>query len=310
MMMLTHEVGTHVAYKQMVPDAEAAKKDLFRGIIVNVVAIAILFTVTLIEPTILVPVLTSFGLQMAVFLLHGLPYSSEKYYDLSGSATHFCVVAISLTTCPAGASAQQVLFGLLSTVWLVRLGTFLYLRILRDGRDERFTEMKKVPLRFMGAWTIQSLWVVMVQMPVILITRVPDSATPASYAVNGFLMLVWIGAFLIEATADVQKSEFRQNPENRNKFIASGLWAHAQHPNYFGEIMMWVAAAAAASVFGVATGQPKMHYAWLSPLITCLLLLKVSGVPMLRAANEKKWGTDPGYQHYLQTTNLLVPWPC
>ena len=305
--MATGEAGRHVAHMEMVP---ANKKDLVRSIMLNVVAIAILFAVTRIEQTIWVPVLASIAVQMTVFLLHGLPYSSEKYYDLSGSATHFCVVAVSMTTCPAGASAQQVLFGLLSTVWLVRLGTFLYLRILRDGRDERFTEMKKLPLRFMAAWTIQSLWVVLVQMPVILITRVPDSSTPASYAVSGLLMLVWMCAFLLEASADVQKSEFRQNPENRNKFIASGLWARAQHPNYFGEIMMWVAAAAATSVFGIATGEPKMHYAWLSPLITCLLLLKVSGVPMLRAANEKKWGTHPGYQHYLRTTNLLVPWPC
>jgi hypothetical protein len=95
----------------------------------------------------------------------------EKYYDLSGSATHLAVVLVSVTRCPGGASSQQVLFALLSVVWMVRLGTFLYLRILRDGRDPRFDEMKKVPLRFLGAWMLQALWVVLVQMPIILISR-------------------------------------------------------------------------------------------------------------------------------------------
>jgi len=36
------------------------------------------------------------GMQWGVYLINGLPFNSEKYYDLSGSATHFAVVAASL----------------------------------------------------------------------------------------------------------------------------------------------------------------------------------------------------------------------
>ena len=36
------------------------------------------------------------SIQFFVFIVHGYPFSSEKYYDLSGSFTHFAVVMASL----------------------------------------------------------------------------------------------------------------------------------------------------------------------------------------------------------------------
>lgn len=291
-------------------DAAAAyKKNVVRGVISNSLAILVLWGVSCISPFVVLPVLVAVGIQLAVFALHGLPYLSEKYYDLSGSATHFVVVAVSVARCPGGASAQQVIFGLLSTVWMVRLGTFLYLRILRDGRDPRFDEMKKVPLRFLGAWMLQACWVVLVQIPVILVSSIEDTTPVAAYGVNAALLAGWLCAFLLESMADVQKFEFRQNPDNRHRFITTGLWRLARHPNYAGEIAMWTAAAAAVSVVGIFTANPTMHFAWLSPIFTTVLLLKVSGVPMVTAAGEKKWGSDPEYQEYMQTTPLLIPWP-
>ena len=138
-------------------DDEAArnKKNLIRGVVTNISGAAILYGVSTIKQGMWLSVVVALGIQYAVFFCHGLPYNSEKYYDLSGSFTHFAVVAASLVTTPGGASARQVLFGLLSTVWMVRLGTFLYIRILRDGRDHRFEQVKKVWLRFLGAWTLQ-----------------------------------------------------------------------------------------------------------------------------------------------------------
>ena len=72
---------------------------------------------------------------------------------------------------------------------------------------------------------------------------------------------------------------------------------------------MWTMAAAAVSGVGVSTGQYKLLFALLSPLFTTLLLLKVSGVPLVTAAGEKKWGSDPEYQRYMQETPMLLPWP-
>ena len=94
-------------------------------------------------------------IQAVVFLLHGLPYRSEKYYDLSGSMTHFAVAASSLCAVARLRSPRQMLSACFSMVWMVRLGTFLFLRISRDGKDGRFDAIKTCWLSFLGAWTIQ-----------------------------------------------------------------------------------------------------------------------------------------------------------
>mmetsp|Transcript_38235 Transcript_38235/g.63227 ORF Transcript_38235/g.63227 Transcript_38235/m.63227 type:complete len:315 (+) Transcript_38235:224-1168(+) len=289
-------------------DASRYRKNVVRGIITNTLALLILYAITCISSHVVLPVSMAIGIQLIFFFFHGLPFTSERYYDLSGSLTHFAVVAISLVTCPDGPSPQQTLFGLLSVVWMVRLGTFLYLRILRDGRDPRFDELKKVKVRFLGAWTIQAVWVCLVQMPIILISSAKDTAPTGCYQINSVWLLVWLASFVFEAVADVQKFEFRSVAANRHAFITTGLWKYSRQPNYFGEIMMWTAAAGAVSTFGAWIGNNKMHFAWLSPVITIVLLLKVSGVPMLAKASEKKWGTNPEWLNYVKNTSLLVPW--
>jgi len=54
------------------------------------------------------------------------------------------------------------MIALASVIWMVRLGSFLFLRIEKDGKDGRFDHLKKNWLSFMGAWTIQALWVVLI----------------------------------------------------------------------------------------------------------------------------------------------------
>lgn len=97
-------------------------------------------------------VFLSVGIQVSVFLLHGLPNKSEEFYDLSGSATHFALVAASVYG--DGRSKRQVLSALFSVVWMTRLGTFLYMRIAKDGKDERFDPIKPNWFSFLGAWML------------------------------------------------------------------------------------------------------------------------------------------------------------
>merc|ERR1712066_182859 len=105
---------------------------------------------------------------------------------------------------------------------------------------------------------------------------------------------IWAIGMLFEVIADYQKSVFKNDPKNEGKFITSGLWSISRHPNYFGEITMWIGICLSGSTcFEGATWM-----AWLSPLTTFLLLTKVSGVPMLEKQGEARWGSDPAYQWY------------
>jgi steroid 5-alpha reductase family enzyme len=123
------------------------------------------------------------------------------------------------------------------------------------------------------------------------------------FALVGFL--TWVLGFGIEVIADQQKSKFRAEPHNAGKFINTGLWSWSRHPNYFGEIVLWIGVALIA--VPVLSG-----WQWLtmiSPIFVVILLTRVSGLPMLEKRADEKWGGQPDYEDYKNKTSILIPLP-
>jgi steroid 5-alpha reductase family enzyme len=175
---------------------------------------------------------------VAVFAFHGLPCRSEKFYDLSGSLTHFALVAACLlreASLGDPRSPRQLAMALLSVVWLTRLGTFLFTRIARDGKDGRFDAIKPNWLSFLGAWNLQAAWCVLTQLPVLLVNTKAYGTAPLS-VVDGVALGLWCLGFAFECSADLEKFTFRGKPENKGKFITEGVWRYCRHPNYFGKL--------------------------------------------------------------------------
>lgn len=223
---------------------------------------------------------------------------TEHYFDFTGSLTYVTLVVTALVLSGA-ADARALLLGALVVVWAGRLGSFLFARIRRDGRDGRFDALKPNPLRFLLTWTLQGLWVVLTLAPALAaITTVQPRPLDVSAAIG---LAVWAIGFGIEVVADRQKREFRRQPGNRDRFITTGLWAWSRHPNYFGEITLWTGVALlAAPVLG-----GWQYVTLVSPLFVYLLLTRVSGIPLLEARAEKRWGGDPAYRAYRDRTPPL-----
>ena len=120
---------------------------------------------------------------------------------------------------------------------------------------------------------------------------------PITYA---GIILFLIG-FGIEIIADNQKTVFRTNEANKNKFITSGLWSKSRHPNYFGEVLLWFAIA----LISLSSLEGLQLITLISPLFTYVLLVYVSGVRMLEDMNDKKWGNDQDYINYKKNTPML-----
>ena len=123
-------------------------------------------------------------------------------------------------------------------------------------------------------------------------------------------LAVWIGGFLFETTADVQKYVFKQNPKNKGRYIDAGLWSLSRHPNYFGEICMWmgvsgVCLSMASSPGGIGAG--IIIGAVVSPIFVTFLITRVSGVPILERTADERWGAEAEYQAYKRKTPLLIP---
>lgn len=243
----------------------------------------------------------TFGIQWGFFLLHGWPQRSEKLYDASGSLTHLALV-FDAVTLAANRAPRQTVNGLLAVIWCTRLGTFLFNRIARDSKDDRFTELKKNFFSFSIAWNMQVAWVFLLELPILICNA--NSNQPALGWPDGLGWGLWGIGFLLQCVADAEKFSFRSDPANRNKFITTGTWRYSRHPNYFGEMLMW----AGISCSCAASFQDWQWLGLVSPFFDAFLLLCVSGVPLLEKAGEEKWGHDPAYRHYMQNTSCIVPW--
>ncbi|MFP4346374.1 MAG: DUF1295 domain-containing protein [Anaerolineales bacterium] len=234
---------------------------------------------------------------IVAYLLH-----TEIFYDLIGSITYISVTIMAVVLSPV-VDGRSILLLILVVIWAGRLGTFLFRRILRVGKDARFDEIKVSFIRFLNTWTLQGLWVTLTLAAALAAITTPTRKELGLCALSG--TLIWVFGFAIEVTADAQKSRFRMKPENEGQFIDSGLWSWSRHPNYFGEIVLWIGVA----IIALPVLRGWQWVTLISPVFVALLLTKVSGVPLLEKRADEKWGAQEDYEAYKERTPVLIPRP-
>lgn len=241
----------------------------------------------------------AFLIQWLVFIPAYL-MQTEKFFDLTGGITYISVVIIAVLF-STNVDGRSILLAALVMIWAIRLGSFLFGRIKKAGKDDRFDEIKPSLIRFLNVWTIQGLWVTFTMAAALVAITTTTRKELDVFAIIGFLL--WVFGFAIEIVADSQKSRFNANPDNKGKFIQTGLWSRSRHPNYFGEIILWVGVA----VIALPVLQGWQWAAMISPVFVTLLLTRVSGVPLLEKKADKKWGGQEDYESYKKRTPVLIP---
>ena len=245
------------------------------------------------------------------FIIHWLVFipsyffKTEKFYDITGTVAY---ISILLTTAylinlvnDEGILLRSIISIIFVMIWAIRLGIFLFKRVIKVGEDKRFEHAKKSFSKFLMFFNISALWVFLTIVNVLtMIINNSDSVTDLFFIIG--LTIVIIG-FIIEVVADMQKRKFRTNISNKGQFISSGLWSISRHPNYFGEMMIWV---------GMSFATIPILIGWqfitlISPIFVIFLLTKVSGINLLEASANDKWGADKNYQDYRDKTSVLIP---
>ena len=241
-------------------------------------------------------ILYIFLIQWVLFIPAYL-FKTEKFYDLAGSSTY--IFAVSYILYDSSENLTNLILGTAIICWAVRLGSFLFFRIKKAGEDKRFKEIKQSPTRFFLAWSLQGMWV-----SVCSLCALTALSTENGVVLNGYLYLgfgLFLTGFLIEIIADKQKSKFRSNLDNKDKFINTGLWSKSRHPNYLGEIILWLG----ISIMSISSLSGLQYLTLVSPLFTYLLLVYVSGVRLLEESGNKKWGHLNSYKEYVKNTPVL-----
>jgi steroid 5-alpha reductase family enzyme len=225
---------------------------------------------------------------------------TEKYYDLTGSLTYISMTLLAVLL-SQHVDARSILLLVLIMIWAGRLGSFLFLRIKKAGKDGRFDTLKTSFVRFLTAWTTQGLWVTFTSAAAW--TAITTTTRKPLGVFTIFGLLIWVFGFSFEVIADTQKSRFRVDPGNQGKFIQSGLWSLSRHPNYFGEIVLWIGVA-------IITLPVLRGWQWvtlISPVFVTILLTRISGIPLLEKRSDEKWGGQADYEAYKERTPVLIP---
>lgn len=241
----------------------------------------------------------AYVIQWAAFI-PAYKFQTEKFFDITGSITYITLVVIAILLSP-DVDARSILLATLVIVWAIRLGSFLFRRIQKAGKDDRFDEIKPSFFRFLNVWTIQGLWVTFTVVAALTAITTTVRKELDAFAIVG--LLIWVFGLGFEAIADSQKSRFNADLNNKGKFIRTGLWSRSRHPNYFGEIVLWIGIA----VIAVPVLQGWQWVAMISPIFVTLLLTRVSGIPLLEKKADKKWGGQEDYESYKKNTPVLIP---
>ena len=244
---------------------------------------------------------------LLAFLIHWLffipayLFKTEKFFDLTGSLTYISImVYVVYTKNNLQEQLGSIILASLVILWAVRLGSFLFLRIKKAGEDKRFREIKTSFARFFLLWTISGMWVSFCSMCALTAIASNDGVVVNNIFYIG--LVTFIIGLSIEIIADSQKTKFRKDPKNKDKFINEGLWAKSRHPNYVGEITLW----AGVAIMSFSSLEGWQYISLISPIFTYLLLVYVSGVPQLTASGQKKWGHLESYQEYIKNTPTLI----
>ena len=246
---------------------------------------------------------------LLAYVIHWIAYipayifQTEKFYDLTGSVTYLSVVWFVFLSTYQSISLNfgNLILVLLISIWTIRLGLFLFMRIHKAGEDKRFRTIKTSASQFFMTFTISGLWVTLCSMCALVAISSPEGLVMNALTYIGIILFI-IG-FGIEIVADNQKTAFRSIEANKDSFITSGLWSKSRHPNYFGEVLLWFAIA----VISFSSLEGLQLITLISPVFTYILLVYVSGVRMLEDMNDKKWADDENYKSYKENTPMLFP---
>ncbi len=238
------------------------------------------------------------GLQVFFFLI-AYAFKTDKVTDLAYGISFF--ITLWLVFLSSTFSFGKLLFVLAVTIWGMRLATYLFIRILKIDKDKRFDAIRKDFWDFFKFWMFQAISIWVILFPYIWVVNQPVVEIKSLVY---FGLFVWFIGLVVETVADWQKFQFKNNPENKGKWVNLGLWKYSRHPNYFGEILCWLGLYIA--VFPYLSGWEYLTI--ISPIYITYLLVFVSGIPILEKRYDPKYAGNSKYQQYKSTTSVLIPW--
>lgn len=195
---------------------------------------------------------------------------------------------------------RGILVSILVSIWGLRLTLHIYNRNKGKAEDYRYQAWRKewgdwfYIRSYFQVYLLQGFFLFLIVLPVLLVNNTKKYELGL---LDGFGIAIWVIGFYFETLGDLQLAKFIKNSANKGKFIQSGLWAYSRHPNYFGEVTLWW------GLWLITLSIPNAWFGIISPITITILIIKVSGIPML----EKKMAENPDFAEYKRRVSAFFP---
>ncbi len=236
-----------------------------------------------------------------LFFLYAAFKKTDKVTDLSYGLTFIFASIFIYVLNIQYLSLFKTILVILISIWGLRLAIYLFIRILKTGKDKRFDGVREDFKRFASFWILQAISIFIILLPTIYILISKEDMSLNWISDIG--LIIAIMGILIEGVADSQKFVFKNKEQNKGKWISTGLWKYSRHPNYLGEIMMWLGLFIYCIVYINGIGLITI----LSPIYITVLLVAVSGIPTLEKEYDKRYVNNKEYEEYKKKTGVLLP---
>jgi steroid 5-alpha reductase family enzyme len=250
---------------------------------------------------ILSSLIISLGIQ-ALFFIFAFTFRTDKVTDFSYSLS-FVVMSLTFAIINRTEDLLRITIVAMIMIWGFRLGAYLLTRIIKIGKDNRFDDKRNNFGRFLAFWVLQALTVWFVMMPAVAALSMDSFHSFTPLAITGAAL--WVVGFILEAVSDQQKFRFKSDRANKGRWMGEGLWKYSRHPNYFGETLLWWG----LFLMVLPSLEGALLITAIGPVFITLLLLFVSGIPLLEKSAEEKYGENKDYQDYKRKTSIFIPLP-
>lgn len=129
--------------------------------------------------------------------------------------------------------------------------------------------------------------------------RLANDAKPDTACIVGTVIMIL--GILLESASDLTKNHYKK--QHPKRFCDVGLFKIVRCPNYLGEVLIWTG----VFVSGVTALSGALQ--WIAALAgwICIVYIMFGGARRLELRQNKNYGDDPEYQHYVKTTPILIP---
>jgi steroid 5-alpha reductase family enzyme len=240
---------------------------------------------------------------MAVVWAIAVRIGNAGIVDIAWSAG-FAPVAVFFALAASGAPLRRTLIAIIVSLWSLRLGSYLYVRVMshHPQEDRRYADLRRgwgehTNRNMFWFFQMQAVLLAILSVPALLICLdIRPQLQPLEYAA----CLLWLVAICGESLADRQLQRFKANAANRAAVCDVGLWHYSRHPNYFFEWCVWVA------YFMFACASPAGWVSVYCPALMLFFLLRVTGIPMTERLSLQSKGE--AFAAYQRRTSVFVPW--